>query len=326
MRTILLAVIALLAALEGRAGDFSRGAAGTSGSQFLTFDTSARGIAMAGAYVTASDDASSIYWNPAGLTRVRSVSATVLHAPYLADITYNAAAAALRMNHDSVVAAGLRYLDMGSIPETDVNGLPRGDFHPRAYVAELAWGQHVPDLSETGSEFSLGANIKYLQTDIGARASAVAGDIGLLSRIERRFIYDMGVTVQNIGSGQKFDKVRDSLPTRVRVGAGIRPIKPLLLTIEGIAPFSNALHGAAGAEYTLTIDEDIQTSARAGFNSLTYQSLGPSSALSMGFGVTAFNLSFDYAFAPSGELGAAIHRISLSFNLPELNSIRSSRR
>ena len=57
MRTILLAVIALLAALEGRAGDFSRGAAGTSGSQFLTFDTSARGIAMAGAYVTASDDA-----------------------------------------------------------------------------------------------------------------------------------------------------------------------------------------------------------------------------------------------------------------------------
>ena len=36
----------------------------------------------------------------------------------------------------------------------------------------------------------------------------------------------------------------------------------------------------------------------------------------LGFGLKLSDLSFDYAFAPVGELGGQLHRISLSYNLP----------
>jgi hypothetical protein len=124
------------------------------------------------------------------------------------------------------------------------------------------------------------------------------------------------MTIQNLGVGQTFDQIRDSMPTRLRFGGGVRPIKPLLLTIEAIAPINNLPHGAAGAEYSVDIQKNMQGAVRAGLNSLTYDSLGMSSILSFGFGLKLSDLSFDYAIAPTGELGAQLHRISISFNLP----------
>ena len=143
-------------ALSARSADFGRAAAGTSGSEFLLFDTSARGIAMGGAMTAATNDASSIYWNPAGLSQVPRFSATALHSQYIAGITYNAASVATRVNDTSVVAGGLRYLDIGSIAQTDVNGINRGSFHPRSYLAEIGWGQSIYDLSDSEVDVSMG--------------------------------------------------------------------------------------------------------------------------------------------------------------------------
>ena len=118
------------------------------------------------------------------------------------------------------------------------------------------------------------------------------------------------------GGAQKFDKVRDSLPTRLRFGGGIRPYKPLLLTLDAIAPINDSPYGAAGVEYTTEIQKNVQGSLRAGLNSLTYESLGITSLLNFGFGLKLSDLSFDYAFAPTGDLGGQLHRVSLSYNLP----------
>ncbi len=312
-----IAVLALLLAHPAGASDFGRAAVGTSGSEFLLFDTSARGIAMGGAYSAATNDASSLYWNPAGLSQVPRLSATFLHAQYVADVTYNAASVAKRVNDTSVLAAGVRYLDVGAITRTDVNGLERGQFHPRSYLAELGWGQSIYDLSDSEVDVAMGVSVKYLRSDLVERASAYGGDLGVHSRFYgASHTYHTSMAIQNLGVGQKFDKVRDTLPTRLRFGGGVRPIKPLLLTIEAIAPINNAPHGAAGMEYTADIQKNVQCAVRAGLNSLTYDSLGPSSVVSFGFGLQLSDLSFDYAFAPTGALGATIHRVSLSFNLP----------
>lgn len=317
MRRLLAAVAALLLALPAGASDFGRAAVGTSGSEFLLFDTSARGIAMGGAYSVATNDAASLYWNPAGLSQVPRFSATFLHAQYVAGITYNAGSVAKRVNDSSVMAFGVRYLDVGAIARTDINGLTRGEFRPRSYLAELGWGQSIYDLSDSEVDVAMGVTVKYLHTDLLAHANAYAGDFGVHSRFYGTSqTYDISMAIQNLGMGQKFDQVRDSLPTRLRFGGGVRPVKPLLLTIEAIAPINNLPYGAAGMEYTVDIQKSMQGAVRAGLNSLTYDSLGMSSMLNFGFGLKLSDLSFDYAFAPTGHLGEQIHRVSLSFNLP----------
>jgi len=317
VRTALAAVTALLLAAPACAADFSRAAVGTSGSEFMLFDTSARGIAMGGAYSAATNDASSIYWNPAGLSQVPRFSATFLHSQYVADVTYNAMAAAKRVNDSSVIAAGVRYLDFGPISRTDINGQTRGQFHPRSYLAELGWGQSIYDLSDSEVDVAMGVSVKFLHSDLVERANGYGGDFGVHSRFYgTSHTYDVSMAIQNLGIGQKFDKVRDTLPTRVRFGGGVRPIKPLLLTIEAIAPINNAPHGAAGMEYNVDVQKNMQGSIRAGLNSLTYDSLGMASMLTIGAGLKLSDLSFDYAFAPTGQLGEQIHRVSISFNLP----------
>lgn len=314
---LLLAAAAALLALPAGAADFGHAAVGTTGSEFLLFDTSARGIAMGGAYSVATNDASSIYWNPAGLSQVPRFSATFLHAQYIAGITYNAAAIAKRVNDSSVLALGVRYLDIGAITHTDSGNFDRGQFHPRSYVAEVGWGQAIYDLSDSEVDVSMGVTAKYLHSDLLAHANGYGGDFGIHSRFYGTSqTYDVSMTLQNLGVGQKFNKVRDTLPTRVRFGGGVRPIKPLLLTIEAIAPINNTPHGAAGAEYTADIQKNIQGALRAGVNSMTYESLGLTSMLSFGVGLKVTDLSFDYAFTPAGDLGGQMHRVSVSFNLP----------
>lgn len=319
MRTARAAVLLLLAAaVPAGAVDFGRAAVGTTGSEFLLMDTSARGIAMGGAMTAVTDDAASLYWNPAGLAAVPRMSATFMHAQYVADITYDAGAWAGRINDASVIGAGVRYLDGGTVSRTDVNGVEQGSFHPRSYVGELGWGQSVYDLSDSEMDVAMGVTARAIRTDLGLKtANAYGADFGIQSRFYTATIpYDIAAVVQNVGVGAKFDQVRDTLPLRIRFGGAVRPIKPLTLTAEAIAPVNDAPYAAAGAEWALEVDRDIKGYARAGFNGLTMESLGIGSTLSMGFGVKLTNISFDYAFVPMGALGTATHRVSLSFNLP----------
>ena len=317
MRILLTAATVVLLAFSASAADFGRAAVGTSGSEFLLFDTSARGIAMGGAYSAATNDAASLYWNPAGLSQVPRFSATFLHAQYIAGVTYNAASVAKRVNDSSVMAFGVRYLDVGTIAHTDVNGQSRGEFTPRSYLAELGWGQSIYDLSDSEVDVAMGVSVKYLRTDIIEHASAYGGDFGVHSRFYGTSqTYDIAMAIQNIGVGQKFDKVRDNLPARVRFGGGVRPSKPLLFTIEAVAPINDAPYGAAGVEYTVDIQKNIQAAVRGGLNSRTYDSLGLSTIINFGFGIKLSDLSFDYAFSPAGDIGGQMHRVSLSYNLP----------
>lgn len=318
---LLRAAVALalaLSAFPASASDFSNGAIATTGSEFLTMDTSARGIAMGGAMTAVTNDSSSIYWNPAGLAQVPRMSASFMHAQYVGDIIYEAASYAQRVNDAAVVGAGVRYLNGGSIQQTDVNAVNDGTFTPYSYVAEIGWGQSIYDLSDSEMDVSMGVTGRVIRTSLGlADATGYGADFGIQSRFyATAMTYDVGLAIQNLGSGQKFDQVRDTLPTRVRFGAAAKPFKPLTLSVEAIAPIDDSPSGALGVEYAVDIERGVSAAARAGINTLTYQSLGAPSILSFGLGLKLTNLTFDYAFVPMGVLGTATHRISVSFNLP----------
>jgi hypothetical protein len=54
--------------------------AGSGGAAFLKKGVGARALALGGAYTSLADDASSIYWNPAGLARVQDYSVSLMGA------------------------------------------------------------------------------------------------------------------------------------------------------------------------------------------------------------------------------------------------------
>ncbi|MBI5208934.1 MAG: PorV/PorQ family protein [Elusimicrobia bacterium] len=317
----------LLASLLGRpagAVDFSREMVATTGSEFLMFDLGPRGMAMGGAYTAVTDDAFSLYWNPAGLTRVPRFSAAYQSSMDVADITMHSGSFAYRVKESIVLGGGWRYVDMGAISHTNIDGDVLGEFRPRHYIAELGWGQTIYDLSDTDMELSVGATLRWLHSDLILHSDGYGGDIGVQSRFySGPFLYDLGAVFQNMGMGQNYVDTRDTLPFRTRIGGAIYPMKGLILSLEAVAPIAGYPYAAVGTEYTRSIDRTISASARAGFNSSTIRSLGPMSTMNVGFGVKWLDFGVDYSFAYMGVLGGnGTHRFAFSYNLPSKSSRR----
>ncbi len=304
--------------------DFSRDSVGTTGSEFLLFDIGARGIGMGGAYTAMSDDAYSLYWNPAGLARVPRFSGGYTNTVHVADMSYQSASFAYRWNETVVLGGGWRYLDGGNIDSTDISGIKRGQFRPRSYVGEVGWGQTVYDLSDSEMELTVGATARWIHSAYLLHADGFGGDIGMQARFySGPFLYDFAATVQNMGNGQNFVSVRDTLPFRFRIGGTIYPLRPLAISLEAVTPIANQPHGILGVEYSREFKKNLKGALRAGFNSMTVKSLGPLSTMSVGAGLKYSDLSFDYAFTSMGVLGSnGSHRFSFNYNLPSKSSKR----
>jgi len=325
MRPLLaLLCLSLAAARPAAASDFSSSAIGTAGSEFLNVDVGPRGIAMGGAYSAVTNDATSLYWNPAGLTQVPRISATAMHDEYMASIREEYFAYAHRFNESTVLAGGMRYLDAGAIAQTDINGNSAGDFRPRNYIAEIGWGQAIADLTDAERDISLGVTGRYFYSDMGlAAASGYAGDIGLLARYtEAPMPYAFSCVAQNLGRGQKFDYTRDTLPFRGKLGAALQAAPFALLSMEAVFPVTNTPYGALGLELTLETPNGTKAFLRGGYNSINqFSGLEGFRGATFGFGLNMGDFTVDYAYVPFGMLGDT-HRFSLSWNLPAKHSRR----
>lgn len=315
-------LLALACAAPARA-DFNSGSIGTAGSEFLNLDVGPRGIAMGGAYSSVTDDANSMYWNPAGLTRVPRASLSAMHNEYFEGIRLQYLSGARRINDLSVLGAAVRYMDVGAIERTDINGATAGEFRPRNYVFELGWGQSIVDLTDSERDISLGVTGRYFRSDLVAQAQGLSGDIGVQAHYTEAYRpFHIGFVAQNLGRGQKFDEVRDTLPFRIRSGVSIQWTPELLLSFDGVAPISNNPFAALGAEYGLNARNGTKVFLRAGYNSQTlFNGVDGFRGASFGTGIKVLDVSFDYAFVPFGELGNA-HRFAVSWNLPAKRSRR----
>src|SRR2546423_897852 len=62
--------------------------AGTSGASVLNIPVGARAIGMGEAYPALADDASSLYWNPAGIALLNQSEASFMYNQLFEDLTY----------------------------------------------------------------------------------------------------------------------------------------------------------------------------------------------------------------------------------------------
>jgi len=173
---------------------------GTAGAQFLKIGVGARGVAMGEAYDAVCDDASSIFWNPAGLAFVKKNSALFGHANWLADIKYDAAAFAHNLGSAGVVGLSFSYLSSGDIMETTVE-MQEGTgnyFNTANLMLGASYARMLTD------RFSIGGNIKYIEERLAdEKASAWGVDIGILYYTGFKSLR-LGMSIRNFGPEMQF--------------------------------------------------------------------------------------------------------------------------
>lgn len=324
---------------------------GTRSGEFLLLPVGGRGTALGNAYDPLADDVSAMYWNPAGLSLIKSSGAEVSRMNYIADTNFTWAGVALPFGGgERAFGVSLGVFGFSNQPEYTIDqpeGTGRTYSVSDTYLG-LTYSQQFTD------RFSFGLTGKYIsETLAGAGASTVAADFGANyhAQIAGRTIRGSFV-VMNVGgtlkhSGPALDSALTGgssaavelrtkgfdLPSSFRVGIAydLRSTAGSRLTALGefIQPMAADVTGAVGAEYALThiAGGPFDAALRGGWNLQTDKNLNvagssmngaQNAGLAFGVGIGyAFSktsdLGVDYAWRDSGLLGAE-SQVSLSLH------------
>ena len=261
-----------------------------------------RAIAMGSAFVAAADDASALYWNPAGLG---DVERSVLQLNQSGDLVLGFRESYLAMAVPSwrwgTMGLTLRQFGVGGIEQRDDrNVLLSSDLRDSETEMAMGFGRRI------GAAIRVGGALKIQRQSLaGLSASGVGADIGVRVSppgIERMSI---GLAVRNaLPPSIRLDREALSDPMTVRTGIGYRmPLAGVAgvlaeVDVEKAAASAARLH--AGIEYHVV----EMATLRAGLNG---------NLLTAGTGLQWNKFNLDYAFE-NNALGAA-HRLGVSLRL-----------
>jgi len=296
---------------------------GTVGAQFLKIGVGARAIAMGEAFVAVSDDATSIYWNPAGIAGIEGSEFNLSHASWPAELSHNFATYVFSYRFlPGVIGLGATFLSMDPMPErTEYRQQGTGySFDAGSMAFGLTYGNMFTD------RFSFGVTLKWIHEGLADySAEAFAVDLGTLYDTGFRDIR-IGMCFQNMGSGYTFrsDGKESPMPIMFKVGASMPfldiPDHRFLGSFEFNHPPDGAERINVGGEYVYQkFGPNFEVALRGG-----YRFNRDEEGLAGGFGVkfpfVRIGLTnkpslwrVDYGFSDMGLLGTS-HKISLSAN------------
>jgi len=351
MKKVILSLISIAIFFSGSsfAQEFAK--VGTAGVQFLKIGVGARGVAMAGAYSGICDDASSIFWNPAGLIHVENNSLILSHAEWLADINFEAGAYAKTFRNIGTFGISFAYLSSGDIEETTVEQQQGTGimFNTADVMFGISYARQLSD------KFSIGANLKYISERLDdVKAWAWAIDIGTLYYTGFRSLR-MGMYIRNFGpelklegnyldydNGEYLPETKEYLPFHMpmtfSVGVAYDVLededKFLTVAVDLLHPNDNVEKLNLGAEFRLfnmlslragyvspfsilgRSDEEIENRDDADEYSLDMKNYTQSFSTGLGFQLNMNKIgeiSLDYAYTDFGVLDW-VHRVSTSIN------------
>lgn len=308
---------------------------GITAAPFLTIGVGARPIGMGGAFVGIANDATAVFWNPAGLARLTKHEAVMTHTNWFIDTNLDFAGLALTLGNDmgtigiNIISLSMGEMKIRTVAEPDGTGerFGAGDLS-----AGISYARSLTD------RFSIGGSAKYISQRIWhMSASSFAIDIGTI--FTTRF-NDMkiGMCISNFGTKMKFggedvlvfhdidpekygnnDKIpahllteRWSLPLTFRVGIAMDILKEennrLTVAIDALHPNDNTESINLGIEY----DFSKLMVLRLGYKSMFLRNGedGITAGIGLKYDRIGSSLKLDYAFQTFGRLGN-VQRLSL---------------
>ncbi|MEA3287781.1 MAG: PorV/PorQ family protein [Candidatus Marinimicrobia bacterium] len=172
----------------------------TTAAPFLKMGVGARSMAMGGGFVALSDDASALYWNPAGMTSSPVVSAIASHNNWLLDITHDYVGVIIPGRSNESFGISFTSLTMGDQP---VRTLENPDGTGLNYsVMDLAisagYARQITD------RLSFGISGKLIQLAAhNESAQTMALDIGSILRTDFHGL-KIGMALSNFGGDIRF--------------------------------------------------------------------------------------------------------------------------
>jgi hypothetical protein len=312
--------------------------AGKYAADFLAEGVGARALAMGGAYVAVSNDATATYWNPAGLPFIGGPEVSFNHVTMF-DQLANYDALALSLPVGPGFGLGLSWIRLG------VDGIPRysallgtssdrtGQAHPewrstgeaegtftdteQAYIFSV--GKRFDfDLFLGGGltpwvlpiEFSLGASGKYISQSLDDHNGTGQGfDIGTLLRLRLTSetpeaaarSLSLGWAMQNLGTKLTWDTEgdhQDEVTRNMRIG---------LAFSQGISALSSAV--ILAVQLDDQYEQNIHYGGEYSFRDMVFLRGGTDADdFTAGAGLKLYMVRLDYAFV-GYELGNT-HRLS----------------
>lgn len=300
--------------------------AGTVSAPFLKIGAGARAVALGGNFTAIANDVTALYWNPAGITKLKNINFSATHTQWFADIKHNAVMFALPVDENSAFGIEILHLTSGDIEQTTIDEQEGNGIYYDATDFSLGFA-YARILT---SRFSIAVKGKYITQSIyNEESSTFAVDFGTIYKTDFKGL-TIGMNLANFGgnmqmvgndlyrseedviTGQEYESQLKTeswpLPIIFRVGiamdivGNIESIFPdeyhrLTIAIDGNHPNDNNETLGAGVEYVW----DDLLALRMG-----YKGNHDSESFSFGGGlnliISGLHFNFDYAYGDLGDL------------------------
>jgi hypothetical protein len=273
----------------------------STGAAFLKIPVGPRVCGTGEAAVAYIDDASALFYNPAGLANVQTFDLLFAHNQWLLDMNHEYVAGVYGTEGLGKLGLAFDYWGSGEMVGVNIRGetIPGYVFSAADWSLNLGYGKNISDFS-----FGLGAKFVHQQHE-SFSTSAWAFDAGAMYKTPLEGL-KAGLSVVNIGTKPKLYQESYNLPLQARLGWRY-DYSIVGVTQDFILSETEKPGIAVGAEC-----RPVQVFAlRVGYR--TGSDYDGFSGLRAGLGISWQGLGVDYAFAPYGKLGMT-HRVSISYN------------
>ena len=338
MKKNILIALAVLVFVGGPAGAVNFSKVGTSGAQFLKIGAGARAVGMGEAFTAVVDDATAMYWNPAGLAQAKNQEVTFTHNQWLGDIKHEFIGYCFPMGGNGTLGINLTVLNVGEMPVTTVelSGVSGEYFSCMDWAFAIGYGRNLTD------KVAFGATVKVIQQRIwDMKASAFAMDMGVLAKTGYKSLriaaallnfgtdvqYTGGQLVEELnyhdyGDGpqqtQSYENITSSspLPLSYRLGMGYDfidgPSHKLTGAFDYVHPNDGSEKQNLGLEYGFNKMMFVRAGMRVDIDARDdNNAYSPTVGLGVNYGFGMLKTKIDYAYADYGPL-STVHRIALA--------------
>lgn len=152
--------------------------------EFMYVSGNARGTGMGGAFTALVNDASAVYWNPAGLLEAKGFQVQLMHSRmFINSIRNNSIIASSPLNGNAAIGFSLSYLTVNNIPDSrEAFNVLIGKLDPQR-VKYFNTGDYVFTASyarQYNSQINWGVNIKLIYRDFQIEnATGIGFDAGI---------------------------------------------------------------------------------------------------------------------------------------------------